>query len=383
MKHEDALDFLEKVRQAFSDRPFVYNSFLDVMKEFKEHSIDTQGVIARVKVLFRGRQDLVLGFNQFLPQSHRIKADGEGGPVKTEAERNKQFAQAYKYVAKVKKRFLTRPHMYKEFLSILRKYQDVHHSVKTVKGQVQRLFRANKDLLDEFSDFLPQGTPFTPGTKKKRAKVGEEKVQSPGKERVKGPRSKDTALFERIKKRLSTQKDAYGDFLKCIHLYTQDVLTTDELVSVLQDVLGAHQELFQDFKAFLGVRLDVVSSKSGYQPCVADLDLSKCPQSGTSYKQLPPEYPLPKCSNRSALCEETLNDRWVSVPTGSEDYSFKQFRKNQYEESLFKCEDDRYELDMVIEGNSSALRVLEPLVEKIKAMSFAERTKYKLPKPLR
>jgi paired amphipathic helix protein Sin3a len=57
---------------------------------------------------------------------------------------------------------------------------------------------------------------------------------------------------------------------------------------------------------------------------------------------------------------------------GSEDYSFKHFRKNQcvasrlptapsmtrdccrYEESLFKCEDDRYELDMVIECNASA-----------------------------
>ena len=31
-------------------------------------------------------------------------------------------------------------------------------------------------------------------------------------------------------------------------------------------------------------------------------------------------------------------------------------RKNQYEESLFKCEDDRFELDMVIESNQSTVR---------------------------
>lgn len=32
-------------------------------------------------------------------------------------------------------------------------------------------------------------------------------------------------------------------------------------------------------------------------------------------------------------------------------------RKNQYEEALFRCEDDRYELDMAIEQNMSAIRV--------------------------
>lgn len=37
-----------------------------------------------------------------------------------------------------------------------------------------------------------------------------------------------------------------------------------------------------------------------------------------------------------------LNDQWVSIPIGSEESnSFKHMRKNQYEEALFKCEDDR------------------------------------------
>jgi paired amphipathic helix protein Sin3a len=35
----------------------------------------------------------------------------------------------------------------------------------------------------------------------------------------------------------------------------------------------------------------------------------------------------------------------------------------QYEESLFKCEDDRFELDMLIETNASSVRVIEPLME--------------------
>lgn len=53
------------------------------------------------------------------------------------------------------------------------------------------------------------------------------------------------------------------------------------------------------------------------------------------------QYQLPPASYRTELGSSVLNDVWVSVTSGSEDYSFKHMRKNQYEESLFRCEDDR------------------------------------------
>lgn len=40
-------------------------------------------------------------------------------------------------------------------------------------------------------------------------------------------------------------------------------------------------------------------------------------------------------------------------------------RKNQYEEALFRCEDDRYELDMCIETTAATIKRLQPLAEKI------------------
>jgi paired amphipathic helix protein Sin3a len=50
---------------------------------------------------------------------------------------------------------------------------------------------------------------------------------------------------------------------------------------------------------------------------------------------------MPPAGNKTELGASVLNDHWVSVTSGSEDYSFKHMRKNQYEESLFRCEDDR------------------------------------------
>jgi paired amphipathic helix protein Sin3a len=62
----------------------------------------------------------------------------------------------------------------------------------------------------------------------------------------------------------------------------------------------------------------------------------------------------------------------VSIPIGSEEsYSFKHMRKNQYEEALFKCEDERFEIDMIIDSNMSTIRVLEPLAEEINSLKAA------------
>ena len=47
-------------------------------------------------------------------------------------------------------------------------------------------------------------------------------------------------------------------------------------------------------------------------------------------------------------------------------------RKNQYEETLFKCEDERFEIDMVIDSNMCTIRVLEPLAEEIATLKSIE-----------
>ncbi|KAG8844313.1 Transcriptional regulatory protein sin3 [Serendipita sp. 411] len=63
----DALHYLDTVKTRFHDRPEVYNRFIDIMKDFKSDMIDTQGVTERVLCLFAAHNDLILGFNAFLP----------------------------------------------------------------------------------------------------------------------------------------------------------------------------------------------------------------------------------------------------------------------------------------------------------------------------
>ena len=43
----------------------------------------------------------------------------------------------------------------------------------------------------------------------------------------------------------------------------------------------------------------------------------------TSYVKLPKAYPKMRVSHRTAAGQDVLQDEWVSVTSGSEDYSFK------------------------------------------------------------
>ena len=73
LKVEDALGYLERVKSTFADNPKVYSDFLDIMKDFKNKSIDTPGVIRRVSQLFgHAHTELILQFNTFLPVGYKI-----------------------------------------------------------------------------------------------------------------------------------------------------------------------------------------------------------------------------------------------------------------------------------------------------------------------
>ncbi|WCJ21742.1 Paired amphipathic helix protein Sin3-like 4 [Euphorbia peplus] len=147
----DALSYLKVVKDVFKDRRETYNEFLDVMKDFKAQRIDTPGVKERVKVLFKGHPDLILGFNTFLPTGYKITLPLEDLQQKKHVE----FGDAIDFVNKVKIRFRGDHNVYKSFLDILSLYRNENKSIGEVYAEVAFLFHQHRDLIDEFARFLP------------------------------------------------------------------------------------------------------------------------------------------------------------------------------------------------------------------------------------
>lgn len=46
---------------------------------------------------------------------------------------------------------------------------------------------------------------------------------------------------------------------------------------------------------------------------------------------------------------QVLNDTWVSFPSWSEDSTFVSSKKTQYEEHIYRCEDERFEVRNPVE----------------------------------
>jgi hypothetical protein len=416
-KVKDALGYLKKVQTRFQDEPAVYNQFLEIMKEFKSQSIDTEGVIRRVKTLFKGNRNLILGFNQFLPPGYKIELTEPDKPAL-------EFGHAVQYVAKIKERFKESPKTYAEFLEILHEYQS-KCTIEEVYERVQKLFFNEEDLLKEFQYFLPEsgnpnpfGFPGAPPAKKAKAsKKGTQSESEPPqvkrKEKSKGNKNKTTQKsggashedaasepyvhvppasekdfkqFEKIKDKLTPV--LWNQLLRALHLFSRNIVNRTEMVSIVDDLLGPNVDVLEKFKSLIDFNTfsqNKSDERNSYYTFVHsnDNDLTSASKATPSYRVLPANISIPPSSGRSRLCEEVLNDRVVSIPTGSEDKSFKATRKNVYEENLFKCEDERFEIDMLIERNHAAIEALKAANEKIQDLTTEQEKKsYRISPPL-
>uniref|UniRef100_A0A3Q1HC09 Paired amphipathic helix protein Sin3a n=1 Tax=Acanthochromis polyacanthus TaxID=80966 RepID=A0A3Q1HC09_9TELE len=379
-----------------------------------------------------------------LVQSHTpVSSTPSSGPP-VQNNQPVEFNHAINYVNKIKNRFQGQPDIYKAFLEILHTYQKEQRNAKEAGGnytpalteqevytQVARLFKNQEDLLSEFGQFLPDanssmllskaapdraesvrndhgGTVKRPllNNKQRLSQNGlpirrpagvsstlpvKKKPKIMGKDHGLGEVGKhststETMFFEKVKKALRSS-EAYDNFLRCLHIFNQEVISRTELVQLVIPFLGKFPELFIWFKNFLGYResshgesshAETLPKERATEGIAMEIDYASCKRLGSSYRALPKSYQQPKCTGRTPLCREVLNDTWVSFPSWSEDSTFVSSKKTQYEEHIYRCEDERFELDVVLETNLATIRALETVQRRLSRMSAEEQLRFKL-----
>ncbi|XP_013856200.1 paired amphipathic helix protein Sin3b isoform X2 [Austrofundulus limnaeus] len=343
-----------------------------------------------------------------------------------------EFDSAISYVNKIKNRFLDRPEIYRSFLEILHTYQKEQLEVKESRGsrgscgmtedevfsKVASLFKGQEDLLAEFGQFLPDakrslftGSSLTGGKEQLKKSEEEDLITKQNKKRPRpilmhmSPLLKkkmrytctkdqsfasvgkhgvlrEFSFFDKVR-RLFKSQEVYENFLRCIALFNQEVVSGAELLQLVTPFLGKFPELYTQFKSFLGDK-ELTHAVSGLSDRYMEggggreVDYASCKRLGSSYRALPKTYQQPKCSGRTALCKEVLNDTWVSFPSWSEDSTFVSSKKTPYEEQLHRCEDERFELDVVLETNLATIRVLESVQKKLSRLSPEDQERFRL-----
>uniref|UniRef100_A0A8C9TBX8 SIN3 transcription regulator family member A n=1 Tax=Scleropages formosus TaxID=113540 RepID=A0A8C9TBX8_SCLFO len=300
-----------------------------------------------------------------------------------------EFNHAINYVNKIKNRFQGQPDIYKAFLEILHTYQllskTTAEKVESVRndhgGTVKKPMLNNKQRPNQNGCQIRRhsGAGSTPPVKKKPKLLllKDQSVTEASKHSV----STESLFFEKVRKALRSS-EAYENFLRCLVIFNEEVISRAELVQLVLPFLGKFPELFTWFKNFLGYResshIESFPKERATEGIAMEIDYASCKRLGSSYRALPKSYQQPKCTGRTPLCKEVLNDTWVSFPSWSEDSTFVSSKKTQYEEHIYRCEDERFELDVVLETNLATIRVLEAVQKRLSRMSAEEQARFRL-----
>ncbi|ORY04818.1 hypothetical protein K493DRAFT_311208 [Basidiobolus meristosporus CBS 931.73] len=436
-----AINYVNKIKNRFSSEPETYKQFLEILQTYQKEQKPIQEVYAQVQVLFRNATDLLGEFKQFLPDNSANAQGGPssilpmpGNPSVLSVQNNSSIPLSQQPgVTQQPQRMMpimppsiqgmgpgprlppvgnfgpTNPvpaasePFPQQPVSTMSPPPSANpgvpgggHAVPVTASPTHATVPIPNKKRKGANVASEKVTGATGSAKAKRAKHAAQKMNlesSPGPAGIASPSatmptqlptkppasSEELSFFDRVKKYLSN-KQTYNEFLKVLNLFSQEILDQAMLVQRVESYIGGNKELFEWFKSFVGYEPKnehIVENLPAPRPRV---DLLRCKGHGPSYRLLPKADTKVKCSGRDLHCEEVLNNEWVSHPTwASEESGFVAHKKNQYEEQLHKCEEERYEYDLNIEANLSTIGLLEPIARKIQNMTPDEKSKYKLP----
>ncbi|KAJ0092662.1 hypothetical protein Patl1_26012 [Pistacia atlantica] len=284
------------------------------MEDFRNKKISTEVLAEKAKELFKENKDLLVGFNAFLPEDSRIEVDELDAPE----EENGRVHGAVEFLNKAK-------------LSL----KIGHH-----------------DLMEEFNTFVLSSEEGKKDSIKKKRKTSPDHDERDCKDCV-----------NKIKSSFGDSGE-YLKFLEQIHEYNSKRI---EICGVVP-WLAKFPHLLAEFEQFLNecpnrsgikedksVNVEHKRQKIGVErmknneryKCIEYMDFSNSETCTPSYWSMPEEYGVPKSNlQRSDLDGDVLNNQLIC--RNSRQVNFKTRNLSEYEKVLNKCEDNRYEADMML-----------------------------------
>ncbi|EGE84486.2 transcriptional repressor Sin3p [Blastomyces dermatitidis ATCC 18188] len=403
-----AISYVNKIKNRFADSPDTYKQFLEILQTYQRESKPIQDVYAQVTLLFNSAPDLLEDFKQFLPES-AAQAKAQAAAARQAAEEATPISNIRGEPGYASSSTLLQGQNRDVKMPPLGQFnvKEPTKDIKKRRGQPPAqppgstgLGAAPSAVADSASITGSQSNRapgVQPGAVGKRAKLSHKPTtQAEAPPAVSPtlvpalpepispsfsltPSHEEYAFFDRVKKYIGN-KQTFGEFLKLCNLYSADLIDRNILINRAASFIGGNQEIMSWFKRFMHVepKDEIIEPKA--KPESGVVNLSHCRALGPSYRLLPKRERQKPCSGRDDMCQSVLNDEWASHPTwASEDSGFVAHRKNQYEDSLHRIEEDRHDYDHHIEACIRTIQLMEPLVQQMSTMTEAERANFKLP----
>mmetsp|Transcript_17634 Transcript_17634/g.55166 ORF Transcript_17634/g.55166 Transcript_17634/m.55166 type:complete len:970 (-) Transcript_17634:192-3101(-) len=372
------------IKKRFAHEPETYKAFLEILHTYQKEQRSIKDVLEQVSQLFADHADLLKEFTYFLPDAVQEQAKERLSRAARESEmRRERIAEA--------------PSANNANIGLLR--EDCPSAIRGKPVPQERTRRVANHITGKGhlsgSRAIPQRMPPQPGrSAMSSSHVNETVVVPDSTTSSHGNVSMDQGhlhgtagfcaatasfltgqqgawerqLFQRLKDAIAAgSRDQWPEFLKCLDMFAQDLIEHSEMLDLASHILGKHSNTFAELKRLLSMHgtsasADGTVALSGEAlnlRTTEEADLTFGQQRTPSYRELARGVGCLPYKESDNAC---INDRLISQPVGSEEaYSFAHVRKNHYEEALFRYEDERFEMDMIIDSNSSAIVVFEGL----------------------
>ncbi|KAI4091009.1 MAG: hypothetical protein LQ344_004390 [Seirophora lacunosa] len=395
-----AIGYVNKIKNRFSQQPDIYKQFLEILQTYQRDLKPIQDVYAQVTQLFSSAPDLLEDFKQFLPESAaQAKAQAAARQAAEDPQMVSNVRGEPSYIAGMQtaQSQTPKPEMRMPPVGNFAPPLSVGKENKKRRGGAGSQITGGAAAIDSsISSAQLKASNVRGAPSNKRAKLDQSKTTAPEVPAVSptlvpslpqpmsptaqpaiGP--DEVAFFDRVKKFMGN-KQTFNEFLKLCNLFTQELIDKNKLMHRAHNFLGANAELMGFFKNFVQYNGadEIVENKPrlGGDKVV----LSNCRGFGPSYRLLPKRERLRVCSGRDEMCQQVLNDGWVSHPTwASEDSGFIAHRKNVFEDAIHRIEEERHDYDFNIEACLRTIQLIEPVVQQLSFMSDEERATYVLP----
>ncbi|KAJ3524043.1 hypothetical protein NM688_g8631 [Phlebia brevispora] len=396
------LPYLNKIKTRFSDDQDVYKQFLEILHTYQKEQKqlhDTQ-VFVQVSRLFKDAPDLMEEFKDFLPEAvpsvqptpglpgimpHPQAAEApqpgwehpeSPAPVpdkvtKAPSRRRKRAADKELAAPKAGGGRATKKAKLAHEKAVMGspKFTAYQHPQSPQPGP-SHLHPAANAIHQQQQQLPPHGAAITSAFTLNGASYSQD----------------ERLLLEKVKAALEPA-GTYGDFLKLLNMYAYEVIEVQSLIQQAEHFLGdiGNGELLLQFRQLLG--WDDKSHNIEFGPPDSirtrppDPQAPVCPDDGQgpSYRRLPEYETKLACSGRDRLAWSVLNDEWISHPTwASEESGFIAHKKNSFEDTLHRSEEERHEYQTHIDAITRTIALLEPLASRIEEMSPEERESFRL-----
>eukprot|EP01156_Anaeramoeba_ignava_P022303 Anaeramoba_ignava/c20483_g1_i1.p1 GENE.c20483_g1_i1~~c20483_g1_i1.p1 ORF type:complete len:640 (+),score=181.22 c20483_g1_i1:24-1922(+) len=361
-------DLLKKITAKFPQNQFVFLKFMEIIRNTE--LLNNQDIIEKVSKLFAGHPDLIEEFKRFTQNEYNSKSTSK----RNEDSRNNEISRKHKNQSPAKgkssyrqRRKVDENDLSSDSESVLEKdnqngdndYGNNFESKRRKKAKSNKAKNSpfsqnsqdsteNLETSSDFSDDESDDESDEQNNQQPNA-VNRNQVLDVKLENLDDISQIAKKFLKKIKRNVPSF--IYEQFLKCLDLYTKNILPKTAMETIAKDLFVEYPQFFTEFQEIL------FPQESEYE----DVDYDLFESSGSSYKALPLIPQSLKCSARQELEKSVLNNKWVSIPIGSEDHSAYSTDQNQHERIILQCEEERFEMGMLIELNLRTLRSLEEL----------------------